>query len=467
MQRVETYVLKKTSSTKDEYQCLVDLCHKSKNLYNYANYIVRQTISGNLQNIPEYADLVKTSIKTVTSKKDGSHKTYQQNFISEFDLSKRMAALKQVDYKALKAQCSQQTIALLFKNYKSFYKASSDYYVHTSKYRGRPKLPKYKDKDGLSILIYTSQSAKINEHGNVQLAKDFILKSVKTSFVENDQLRQVRIVPKLDYFQIEIVYEKKESEYARRAKLKNTKIHNAAIDIGVGNLATTTLDDKRVYPLIINGRPLKSINQFYNKKLAKLQAEYSSHSIHTGHKLRQLNIKRSMKIKDYMHKASRRIIDFCILNNVKTLFIGHNNGWKQNASMSKNSNQNFVQIPFNMLIRMIQYKADEVGIEVKLVNEAYTSKCSFLDNEEVEFHSSYAGQRLRRGLFKTNNGRCINADVNGSLNILKTGLGHSFNVNNSVFNPQILNNVNEIYDVACLNGNQQIEVQCLSQIISL
>lgn len=176
MQRVETYFISKTRS-KTEFSALADLCHKAKNLYNAANYVVRQALSGKLENIPEYSDLLKSSVKTSTAK-DGRVETRASYFISEYDLSKRMCALKQADYKALKAQCSQQTIGLLFKNYKAFFKASADYSKNKAKYLGRPKLPKYKDKSGMSVLVYTNQCAKIDEDGHVKLAKDLVLKTV-------------------------------------------------------------------------------------------------------------------------------------------------------------------------------------------------------------------------------------------------------------------------------------------------
>lgn len=146
----------------------------------------------------------------------------------------------------------------------------------------------------------------------------------------------------MDYFKIEIVYEKIEGEYTKQAKLINKKTNNAAIDIGVDNLATVTSDNKDSIPLIVNGRSLKSVNQFYNKTLARLNETYSKHGIHTGKKLRTLNRKREFIINDFMHKASRRIVDYCILNNIGKLFIGHNSGWKQKCGIPRQNNQNFV-----------------------------------------------------------------------------------------------------------------------------
>ena len=147
MQRVETYILKKTKN-KTDYLALRDICHNSKNLYNYVNYIIRQCQTNKLENIPDFKDLIKTSTKKVRSKKDGTEKEYINNTISEFDLSKRLCELNQSDYKSLKAQVSQQTIKVIFKNYKSFFKSISYYYKNPSKYKGKPKLPQYKTKAG-------------------------------------------------------------------------------------------------------------------------------------------------------------------------------------------------------------------------------------------------------------------------------------------------------------------------------
>lgn len=142
----------------------------------------------------------------------------------------------------------------------------------------------------------------------------------------------------LDRFKIEIVHEQKEGAYAKQAKTKNRMTNNAAVDLGVGNLAAATSDNVDSRPLLVNGRSLKSSNQFWNMKIAKLKSEYAKHKIRSGKKMRALNRKRHLIVLDFMHKASRRLVDWCILNDVKTLFIGRNIGWKQETSMSKANN---------------------------------------------------------------------------------------------------------------------------------
>lgn len=429
MQRVQTYIITKNKS-KEDYDLLSKLCHNSKNLYNYVNYVIRQAFTKNYDNIPEFRDFI-----------------YNERFISEYDLSKRLCQMNQVDYRSLKSQVSQQVISQVFKNYKAFFRAINEYKKNKSKFNGFPKLPKYKDKNGKNILIFTNQSCSFDKKDwCLKLDRKIKLRIVK--FNDINDFQQVRIVPKNGYFQIEVVFNKLEGDYTQIAKQLNKKTTNIGIDIGVDNLATITSDNSGLRPLIINGRSLKSINQFYNKQAAKLQQCYSKHKIKTGAKFHQLALKRSMKISDYMHKVSRRIVDYCISNNVKTVYVGHNNGWKSKSNIGKINNQTFVQIPFNQLISKLQYKLNEVGIQMELVNEAYTSMCSSLDTEDICKHETYIGKRITRGLFKCKIGQLINADVNGSLNILRQGLKHNFEISKNVFNPIRLCNINEINNIS-------------------
>lgn len=207
-----------------------------------------------------------------------------------------MTALRQQDYTALKAQCSQQTVSLLYKSYKSFFKASSDYSRNPKKYHGRPKMPSYRDKDDLFTLVFTNQSATIDNDGHPRLSRDLTLRTVRTSIVKRN-FRQIRIVPLLDMFKVEIVYNKTEGEYTRKAKERNRKLHSSAIDVGVDNLATVTSDNAESVPLIVNGRPLKSVNQNYNKRLASLKSMYSKQGIRTGRTARRLTMRRNQMVK--------------------------------------------------------------------------------------------------------------------------------------------------------------------------
>ena len=197
--------------------------------------------------------------------------------------------------------------------------------------------------------------------------------------------------------------------------------HAMGIDIGVNNLMAVSFSSGKG-PVLINGRPLKSINQFYNKRRASLQgtAEKSNRRSRTR-AMDRLTQKRGRKVRDLMHKASRKIIDLAVQEDVGTIVIGRNAGWKQRSSMGKRKNQNFVSIPYHILIEMIQYKAALAGITVKLTVESYTSGTSYLDGEYPDRGHYKKSRRIKRGLFRSNAGIFINADVNAAYQIMKAG----------------------------------------------
>lgn len=185
-----------------------------------------------------------------------------------------------------------------------------------------------------------------------------------------------------------------------------------------------TSDKVDFRPLLINGRPLKSYNWFWNKNKARLQSELKEKFL--SKRITKLTFDRNNKVNDYLHKASRLLINKALENEVTSIVIGYNQGWKNEINIGKKNNQNFVNIPYEKLIDFIHYKAEENGIRVIMVKEEYTSKCSSLDKEEIRKHETYIGNRVKRGLFKTSNRLEINADVNGSLNILRKVIGDDF-----------------------------------------
>jgi len=313
------------------------------------------------------------------------------------------------------ARSAQQILRLIDKNYKSFFKAIKDWSKHKEKYLGRPKLPKYLKKDSNYILIFTNQDCKVKD-GYIHFPKVFKGFMIKPKFIEREDYKsfqQVRIIPHKNKLTIELIYEIDACE----KKADNNRY--IGIDIGVNNLATVANNIGEA-AFIINGRPLKSINQFYNKQISHYREickrmngkDYSK-------RMDRLTEKRNSKIDDYLHKASRKIINYCIGNQINTIVIGKNKEWKQEVNMGKKSNQNFVQIPFARFIEMIQYKAEERGIAVILTEESYTSGTSFIDNEEPTKEYYNKSRRVHRGLFKSNNGILINADLNGAYQILR------------------------------------------------
>lgn len=354
-------------------------CHLAKNLYNAANYEMRQSfIAGN---------------------RKGNYK-----------ISTEFAKNNQSDYRALPAQCSQQTINLLEKNWKSFFALCKEYKKNPSKFKGRPHLPKYKDKNGCSILIFPSQAlgTKLTESGYIKFPKGISLKIKSTISLE--KIQQIRIVPEATCFKCEVVYEKEVMKY------ENLKYENKmSIDLGVNNLATmyNNVDGKS---FIVNGKPLKSVNQFYNKKLAELKSFVGNKS---SNRIRNFTKRRNNKVKDYIHKVSKLIINHCVKNNIGHLIVGHNKNWKQEINIGSRNNQHFVGIPFSMLQNQLCYKCEEVGIVYQETEESYTSKCDHFANEEMKHHEKYLGKRVHRGLFKSSTGKIINADVNGAIGIMR------------------------------------------------
>jgi putative transposase len=392
MNLVEKHIVKYNSEFYSECD---KLCFLSKNLYNYANYLVRQEF-----------------IKTSKDKKDGL--VDHANYLNYYSINKILIKEQQIDYTSLPSRVSNQTLMMLDHNWKSFFKSIKDYSKNTSKYLGRPKIPKYLNKaKGRFVCEYEKGAIS-----KIDLGKGFIKLSktnIRIPFINKaNNLRCVRIIPRLNSYVIEIVYDKQEKV------LKENNNRYCSIDLGLNNLAAVSSNVLK--PYIINGHPLKSINQYYNKKVAEYSSKLNKGNEEknvTSKRIRRITNKRNNKIDDYMHKASRYIINHLVSNNINTLVIGNNQEWKQEINIGKKNNQNFVNIPHTKLIQMLEYKAKLEGINVIVNEESYTSKCSFLDNEEICKHEVYLGKRIKRGLFKTATGKLINADINGSLNILR------------------------------------------------
>jgi len=191
----------------------------------------------------------------------------------------------------------------------------------------------------------------------------------------------------------------------------------AGVDLGVNNLAAITSKQSGFAPLLVNGRPLKALNQWYNKRRAALQAKLPKGQF-TSRRLEILTDKRKRQLDHYLHVASRRIIDVLVQHLIGTLVVGKNDGWKQQVQRGRRTNQTFVFLPHARFIQMLTYKAELVGIRVILTGERHTSKCSFLDGEAVGHHDRYVGKRVTRGLFVSATGRRMNADVNGAYNMI-------------------------------------------------
>ena len=393
MNLVEKHIIKKSNPMFSEIN---NLCFLSKNLYNKANYIIRQEFIG-------------------TSKETEAGLREHANWIRYNHIQKTLQNDKDFDYIQLPRKVSQQVLRMLDTNWKSFFVAIKDWKKHPQNYTGRPSLPKYKHKiKGRNILIYTIQSISKTE-----LKRDIVKLSRTNIRVQTKQkhIQQARIVPKNGIYTIEIIYKKEVTD------LKLSKKNIAGIDLGVNNLATVTSNVNGVQPLIINGRPLKAMNQYFNKKKAQLQSFVGDKS---SNRLRKLTNKRNLKVDNYLHNASNGIVKYLIDNGIGSIVIGKNKQWKTEANMGKRNNQNFVNIPHARFIEMIEYKCELVGITTKEKEESHTSKCSFIDFESIEHHDKYLGKRKYRGLFVSKDGIKINADCNGSGNIIRKEFPNAF-----------------------------------------
>lgn len=363
-----------------------EMCKNTKNLYNYANYLIRQEFVQN--------------------------KKYIQYKEMNFDLKSNEL------YKLCMSQPANCVLRRLDKNWKSFFKAIKDWKEHKEKYNAMPKLPKYLKKDGRFVWEIPNNSCYIvRDELHFRIRK---LQDIKWKTKAKGRLLQVRFVPRGNDYVMEVVTE---VEIEDKPKREMSRI--IGMDLGVNNFVTIT-NNIGEQPIIINGKGLKSINQYFNKKRAYLMGR-TIHRNRKGwsNKLDKLNNKRFNKVKNFMHHASKFVIDYCKLNNIDTIICGLNNFWKQEAKLGGNT-QSFIFIPYDMLIRQLTYKCEEAGINFITTDESYTSGTSFLDNEEPIKENYNKKRRIKRGLFKSNNGTLINSDVNGSLQIIKKVAPNAF-----------------------------------------
>lgn len=382
--RTEKHVIRKSQPG---YDLLMEFCRRSKSLYNHANYLVRQKF-------------IKENIWLRYEKLDRLLKQDKEH----------------PDYRNMPtAQSAQQVLRLLDSNWKSFFAAIKDWKENPEKYLGRPKIPGYLKKDAHQCLILTNQNCRIKDN-ILEFPKAFKGFSIRPGFLSDERFlsfQQVRILPGKDSVIIELVYK------IRLDVLRDYNGRCISMDIGVNNLAAV-VNNWGDRPFIINGRPLKSMNQFMNREKAHYQSVLKkTNGRDMSGRIRKLLNKREHKINDYLHKASRYIIDYCLSYDVTLIIIGKNKNWKQECGLGKRAGQNFVQIPFDRFITMLKYKAREQGITMITTEESYTSGTSFIDDEEPIRECYNKKRRVHRGLFLSDKGIMINADVNGAYQIMK------------------------------------------------
>lgn len=359
-----------------------EVCHKSGLLYNYVLYNVRQGI-------------------------------FSKNYLKEYEFSTKLNRENQFDFRNLPCAISQQVIAQVFSSIKGWMKGVKEFEKNHSKFHSKSKLPKYKSGKKQNMIVFTTNACRIRNN-HIYFAKN-IIQPIKTN-VKKEELKQVRIVPQATSYVVEVIYERKEEN------LDLQKDNFLSIDLGLNNLCTCTNNVNQRF-FIVNGKVVKSFNQWFNKTKAKRMSFVGDKGI--SKRLKRLICYRNLWINDKIHKISRFIIDFCKKNNIGTIVIGLNKNWKQNINLGKKNNQKFVEIPFSNLVDKISYKAKLVGIDVKITEESYTSKVDHLAFESLEKHDIYSGKRKKRGLFQSSVNQLINADINGSIGIARKVFGDS------------------------------------------
>ena len=377
--------------SKKEFRNLKYLCHIAKNLKNQAIYNVRQHYFNNKKYL-----------------------SYNENY----------KILKNSEnYKKLNSNMAQQILKEVDESFKSFFALLK--LAKKGQYNGKIKLPNYLDKDGFTTLVI----------GFVRLKDDMLIVPYSNSFrkthkeiaiklppvLKGKKIKEIRIIPKQHsrYFEIQYIYEVEEVQ--RELNKENV----LGIDLGIDNLCTCVTNTGASF--IIDGRKLKSTNQYYNKINAKLQSIKDKQKIErTTLRQKRITRKRNNRINDYLSKAARTIVNYCLNNDIGKLVLGYNEDFQRNSNIGSINNQNFVNIPYGKLRDKLIYLCKLYGIEFKLQEESYTSKASFFDGDEIPIYDKenlqeyiFSGKRIKRGLYQTSTGKLINADCNGALNILR------------------------------------------------
>lgn len=382
--------------SKEQYNLLREMCQYSNNLYNVALYNIRQ----------HYFNTKKFL-------------TYESNYHE---------CKTNENYALLQAGISQQIMKVVDRNFKSFFNLLKKCKLGDYRYHD-VNVPHYRPKGGMFNLIMSTNAFTLKDgYLYLGMSRTFRalhknVKEIAIPFPErlsDKVIKEVRILPCNNgrYFKIQYVYEvEQESTNLDRDNM-------LSIDLGIDNLATCVSTVGT--PFIVDGRKLKSINHQWNKEIARLRSISMKQGLKTTIRIQRITTKRNNQINDIIKKSARYIINYCINNNIGTLIVGHNADFKRNSNLGRTNNQNFVQIPLGDLRQQLEFLCWKYDIEYIEQEESYTSKSSFLDNDvlpeykaEQPYAGTFSGRRIHRGLYKTKNGTFLNADVNGSANILR------------------------------------------------
>ena len=376
---------------KPQFKRLKELTHHAKNLYNQTLWTLREVyeVTGQYFSYPQ----MDKAMKQVTNLEG------------------------EVNYRLLKSKVAQQTLRRVDKNFKSFFRATQDFKENPNKYSGQPKPPHFKQKPQ-DNLVYDYQAFSIKGE-RVILEKGLEIKLPKQ--LVGKTIKQVEIIPKFNTFHAIFVYEEDPDDFVQVPK--NERV--MSIDLGLNNLATCVTNGV-VKPFIIDGRKLKSVNAYYNKRKAKMQAQLEKQRGQKwSNKLQSLTDWRNAYVNHYMHRATHMVVKSCVENNISKVVVGDVGKSLDRINLGKRTNQNFVNLSLGQFVEKLGYKLGSHGIELVVTNESYTSKASFISGDkmpkqyEPKTNPTFTGRRIKRGLYQSSDGTLLNADVNSAYNILR------------------------------------------------
>lgn len=382
--------------SREQFQMLREMCQYSNNLYNIALYNIRQYFFNEKQFL-----------------------TYESNYHE---------CKNNENYSLLQAGVAQQTLKVVDRSFKSFFNLLKKCKLGNYRYHD-VKIPHYKQKGGyFNLILSTNAISVVNGYFKIPMSREYrkLHPNIKDILVpypdrlDGAELKEVRIIPcnNAKYFKIQYVF------HWYREPINLNKDNILGIDLGVSNLATCVSNVST--PFIIDGCKIKSINQGWNKEKARLQSIAMKQGLRITNHIQRITTKRNNQVNDYIKKSARYIINYCIRNNIGTLVVGYNKDFKRSSNLGKVNNQNFVQIPVGNLRQQLEFLCWTYDIDYIEQEESYTSKSSFLDNDilpeykaEQPYFGGFSGKRIARGLYRSANGKIINADVNGAANIVR------------------------------------------------
>ena len=383
---------------------------ESKEIYNFANYVLRQIYFKNTHNhkyslefVNEYPSLKELFLQYIEENKQFTTLFYK--IICEFSKLKGYSINSKIVQNIVDKLKSDWT------SYWALLKAKKD-----KTYNKEINIPTYKKK--YNLVEYNNQVMSKKKLKLGYIGTDKMEQGIKIAKKHQDlNCKCFRIYEKHDKLVCELIYEKDITKVEKTDKV-------ASIDIGLENLFTIAFNYNKK-GISIKGTKLKAINQYFNKLKASSQS-ILPHKQYTSKFINQLMCKREEQLRNYIGYYTNQLIEILKKEKISKLIVGYNKGWKQNINIGKANNQNFVNIPFRKILDILRYKLEENGIECKEQEESYTSKASYLDNDDIPVykendgtHYIFSGKRIKRGIYKSKQGKIINADLNGALNILK------------------------------------------------